>query len=66
MIDARRQAMNDRLRTLFADRLLDFDAVLRSPDADSLAARFDAGDGLHPSLIGLVALGESIPLTMIR
>lgn len=66
--EADRQAINRWIRTSGAfDAVLDFDNVLRDPaQPDRLAADFDSGDHLHPSLAGYRALGESVPLTWFQ
>jgi lysophospholipase L1-like esterase len=49
------------------DRVLDFDAVVRdSEHPDLLQARFNCGDGIHPSPAGYFAIGRSIELSLFR
>ncbi|SOB87398.1 Lysophospholipase L1 [Sphingomonas guangdongensis] len=64
--EADRQAVNSFIRTsgLF-DAVIDFDQLLRDPARpDRLAAAFDSGDGLHPSMAGYKAMGDAIPLAL--
>ena len=63
-----RREVNDWIRRSGSfDRVLDFDAVVRDPEhPDLLQARFNCGDGIHPSPAGYFALGRSIDLTLFR
>ncbi len=67
-VERARQEVNAALR---ADRgtfdaVLDFDAVLRDPDApERLLPAYDSGDHLHPGDAGLRALGESVDLSLL-
>lgn len=59
-----RQAVNAYIRdsSLF-DEVVDFDAVLRDPDATGkLRAAFDSGDHIHPNDAGNEALAKAVPL----
>lgn len=66
--DADRQAVNRWIRTAGQfDGVIDFDAVVRDPAApDHLAAAFDSGDHLHPSPAGYRALGQAVPLELLK
>ena len=45
------------------DGLFDFDAVVRDPRTPgSLAPEYDSGDSVHPNILGLQALADSIDL----
>ena len=59
-----RAAVNQWLRQQSeADGLIDFDAVLRDPQAPSrMRQAFHSGDWLHPSDAGYQAMAEAIPL----
>jgi lysophospholipase L1-like esterase len=49
------------------DAVIDFDAMLRDPAAPTrLRARYDSGDGLHPSPAGYRAMADAIPLTLFH
>jgi lysophospholipase L1-like esterase len=63
-----RREVNDWIRRSGSfDRVLDFDAVVRDPEhRDLLQARFNCGDGIHPSPAGYFALGRSIDLGLFR
>jgi lysophospholipase L1-like esterase len=64
--EADRQAINRFIRTsgLF-DAVVDFDAVMRDPvRPDRLAAHYDSGDHIHPSVAGYQAMGEAVPLAL--
>lgn len=64
--EADRQAINAWIRTSGrADAVADFDAALRDPAApDRLAAEFDSGDHLHPSMAGYKRLAEALDLSL--
>jgi lysophospholipase L1-like esterase len=48
------------------DALVDFDAALRDPQhPDSLLARYDSGDHLHPSPEGYRVMAQSVPLSFV-
>jgi lysophospholipase L1-like esterase len=66
--DADRQAVNRWIRTSGQfDGVIDFDAVVRDPTApERLATPFDSGDRLHPSPAGYRAMGEAVPLGMLK
>lgn len=59
-----RQAVNAWLREESgADRVVDFDAVLRDPAVPSrLLPAYQSGDWLHPSDAGYQAMAEAVPL----
>ncbi len=64
--EARRQAINAWIRhqTVF-DGVIDFDKVLDDPSAPGhLPAAFDHGDHLHPSMAGLSAMANAVPLDL--
>jgi lysophospholipase L1-like esterase len=49
------------------DRVLDFDAIVRdSEHPDLMQARFNCGDGIHPSPAGYFVIGRSIDLALFR
>lgn len=64
--EARRQAINAWIRTQTVfDGVIDFDKVLDDPTAPGhLPAAFDHGDHLHPSMAGLSAMADAVPLTL--
>lgn len=64
--EAGRQAINAWIRTAGNfDAVIDFDRLTRDPARpDRLAAAYDSGDGLHPSIAGYRAMAESIPLSL--
>lgn len=66
--DADRRAVNDWIRTSGRfDAVIDFDAVVRDPvHPDRLRPDFDSGDRLHPSPAGYRAMGDAIPLEVLR
>lgn len=61
--EADRLAVNDWIRHHAGfDAVIDFDAALRDPaDPSRLAAAYDSGDHLHPSLAGYRRLAEVVP-----
>lgn len=64
--EADRQAVNAWIRTSGRfDAVIDFDAVLRDPnDPVRLAAAFDSGDHLHPSLAGYEEMARAVDLSL--
>ncbi|HEY2430665.1 MAG TPA: GDSL-type esterase/lipase family protein, partial [Acidimicrobiales bacterium] len=66
-MEANREVVNQWIRQSGVfNRAFDFDAVLRDRvDPHRLLAAFDSGDALHPNLVGLKALADSIELTRI-
>lgn len=66
--EANRQAINAWIRTPGNfDAVVDFDAALRDPaDPMRLAAPYDSGDGLHPSLEGYRVMAATVPLDLLR
>ncbi|CRL23266.1 Lipase, GDSL [Penicillium camemberti] len=59
-----RQRINEFIRKSGVfDAVLDFDQVLRDPDAPSqLLEKYDSGDHLHPNVAGYQALADYFPL----
>lgn len=59
-----RQRINEFIRQSGVfDAVLDFDRVLRDPDAPSqLLEKYDSGDHLHPNVAGYQALADYFPL----
>ena len=66
--EADRQAINAWIRTPgHADRVIDFDRVMRDPARpDRLAPGYDSGDGLHPSIEGYAAMAAAVDLGSLR
>jgi lysophospholipase L1-like esterase len=66
--EADRQAINAWIRAPgHFDAVIDFDARMRDPAHPSrLDPALDSGDGLHPSLAGYRAMGDSVPLALLR
>ncbi len=64
--EATRKAVNEWIRTAGAfDAVLDFEQVLRDPGHPTqMLPRYDVGDHLHPSDLGYLTLGDSIPLDL--
>ena len=64
--EADRQAINAFIRSSGTfDAVIDFDRLMRDPaHPERLAARFDSGDGLHPSAAGYRAMGDAVPLAI--
>lgn len=68
--NAERERTRQRINTFIResgvfDAVLDFDSVLRDPDAPSqLLARYDSGDHLHPNVAGYQALANYFPLSV--
>ena len=64
--EADRQTVNHWIRTSGRfDAVVDFDAALRDPLAPShLAAAFDCGDHLHPSLAGYAEMARVVDLNL--
>ncbi len=66
--EADRQKVNQWIRTSgrFA-AVIDFDAALRDPQAPThLAATYDSGDHLHPSITGYQHLADSVDLALFK
>jgi len=63
--EADRQTVNAWIRTgKCFDAVIDFDAVLRDPQApDRLAVPFDSGDHLHPSMAGHAQMARAVDLS---
>jgi lysophospholipase L1-like esterase len=66
--EADRQALNRWIRTPGNfDAVIDFDAAIRDPARpERMAAAYDSGDGLHPSLAGYRKMAESVPLELFK
>jgi lysophospholipase L1-like esterase len=66
--DAARQQVNHWIRTAGAfDAVLDFEAVVRDPDApERLRPEYDSGDHLHLSVAGLQALADAVDLKLFE
>ncbi len=66
--EADRQAVNAWIRTPGNfDGVIDFDKVMRDPARpDRLNPAYDVGDALHPNPAGYKAMGEAIPLELLR
>ena len=66
--EADRQELNAWIRDAGVfDAVVDFDAALRDPaQPQRLAPQYDSGDHLHPSLAGYRAMGDAVPLEMLR
>jgi len=66
--EAARQTVNHWIRTSRAwDAVIDFDAVLRDPDAPTrLLPAADTGDHLHPNEHGYRMMAEAIDLRLFR
>ncbi|MHA6721246.1 SGNH/GDSL hydrolase family protein [Sphingomonas sp. RS6] len=66
--EADRQAINAWIRAPgHFDAVIDFDAAMRDPaDPTRLRKDLDSGDGLHPSTAGYRAMGEAVPLALLR
>jgi len=65
--DETRQAVNEWIRSSGTyDGVIDFDAVLRDPDAPGrMLPLFDSGDGLHPGDAGYAAMAEAVDLELL-
>lgn len=66
--EADRQAVNAWIREPGRfDGVVDFDKVMRDPaNPRNLLPAYDSGDGLHPSPMGYKAMGEAIPLSLLK
>jgi len=66
--EADRQAVNAWIRQPGNfDGVIDFDKVMRDPARpDRLNPAYDVGDALHPNPAGYKAMGEAIPLELLR
>lgn len=64
--EADRQTLNDFVRYSGEfDGVIDFDAVVRDPDAPRrFAPQYDSGDHLHPNDTGYEAMGNAIDLSL--
>ena len=66
--NATRARVNDWIRKDAGfDAVLDFDAVVRSPEnPELLYPAYNCGDGVHPSPIGYFLMGKSVDLGIFR
>ena len=66
--EADRQAINAWIRAPGNfDAVIDFDKVMRDPARpDRLNPAYDVGDAIHPNPAGYKAMGEAIPLDLLR
>lgn len=66
--EAVRQEVNAYLRdTTDFHAVIDFDAVVRDPAVPTrLRPEFDSGDHIHPNPAGYTAMGNAIPLNLMR
>jgi lysophospholipase L1-like esterase len=65
--DAKRQVVNTWIRDQSPDGFVDFDAAVRDPaDPSRINPLFDGGDHLHFNLAGYLAMGNAIPLELLR
>ena len=66
--EADRKAVNAWIRaTGHFDAVIDFDGVVRDPQQpDRLLPAYDCGDHLHPSPAGYRAMGEAVPLNLLK
>ena len=62
--EATRQRVNAFIRSGgWFDAVVDFDAVVRDPDAPSqLLEKFNSGDFLHPNVAGYQAMADAFPI----
>ncbi|MBV9806431.1 MAG: SGNH/GDSL hydrolase family protein [Solirubrobacterales bacterium] len=63
-----REAVNQWIRTSHAfDGVVDFDRVVRDPaDPHRILPAYDSGDHLHPNDAGYRAMGNAVPLSLLR
>jgi lysophospholipase L1-like esterase len=63
-----RLAVNEWIRTTGEfDGVVDFDAAVRDPaNPRRMLAAYDSGDSLHPSDAGYEAMGNAVPLNLLR
>jgi lysophospholipase L1-like esterase len=66
--EKKRQAVNKWIRESGAfDGVIDFDKVVQDPTRPSfIRAEFDSGDHLHPNDAGYKAMGEAVPLELLK
>lgn len=66
--EADRQAINAWIRKPgHFDAVIDFDKVMRDPARpERLNPAFDVGDAIHPNPAGYKAMGEAVPLELLR
>ena len=64
--EAKRQAVNEFIRSGAFDGVIDFDAAVRDPaNPRVIQARYDSGDHLHPNDAGYAAMAEAVDLGML-
>jgi hypothetical protein len=66
-LEPQRLALNDWIRaTHVFDGVIDFDKVVRDPlDPHQLAPVYDSGDHVHPNILGLKAMADSVDLSRL-
>ncbi len=66
--EVKRKAVNEWIRNGKAfDGVVDFDKAIRDPEhPDSMLAKFDGGDHLHPGDDGYQAMGQAVDLSLFR
>ena len=66
--EADRQAINEWIRTPgHFDAVIDLDKALRDPaHPEQLLPEYDKGDHLHPSVAGHAAIGNAVPLELLK
>ena len=66
--DKARQAINEWIRTPgHFDAVIDLDKALRDPaHPEQLLPEYDKGDHLHPSVAGHAAIGNAVPLELLK
>jgi lysophospholipase L1-like esterase len=66
--EADRQAVNAWIREPgHFDGVVDFDKLMRNPThPGNLLPAYDSGDGLHPSPAGYRAMGDAVPLSLLK
>jgi lysophospholipase L1-like esterase len=66
--EADRQAVNAWIREpRHFDGVVDFDAMMRDPaHLNLMLPSYDSGDGLHPGPAGYKAMGEAVPLKLLK
>jgi lysophospholipase L1-like esterase len=66
--EADRQAVNAWIREPgHFDGVVDFDKLMRNPThPGNLLPAYDSGDGLHPSPAGYKAMGDAVPLSLLK
>ncbi len=66
--ESARRAINDWIRTPgHFDAVIDLDKALRDPaHPEQLLPEYDKGDHLHPSVAGHAAIGNAVPLELLK